>query len=422
MMMISLVSTLGRDSTSEFYRYLHARDNSFRFEASAPVRGSQKWILTSQKWHGTTWKHTVLYRQPETLAARNTAILYITGDGPKEGDFSMLQLVAQSTGMPTAMLFDIPNQPLWGHKEDDLIAHTVEQFWQTGDPSWPLLFPMAKSALRTMDMIQQATARTSNPIRSFIVAGASKRGWTTWFVGASGDRRVAGIAPMVYDNLNVRPQMRHQLDLWGAYSEQIKDYSNRGILQKLDTPDGRKISEMIDPYSYRARIRIPTLIVNGANDPFWATDALSVYWNDLKQPHWASIVPNAGHGLGTGFQAVAAIGAFARGIATHNPLPTATASIELLPSDTAGLGDSRVARAVLTYGRQLPASVVVWTVSNETSDFRDSKWSSQVAVQGAPTSMNFLLPRTKPSAVLVEFRYLVAGRGFSLSAPVRVFR
>ena len=420
MIITSLIAAA--DVPTEFYRYLRARDRAFHYEVAAPVRGSQQFNLTSQKWQGTTWKHTVLYRQPESLAAKNVAILFITGDGPREGDFSMLQLVTQSTGMPTAMLFDIPNQPLWGHKEDDLIAHTVEQYWKTKDPTWPLLFPMAKSAIRAMDMIQRVTAKSSNPIKGFIVAGASKRGWTTWFVGASGDRRVLGIAPMVYDNLNVRPQMKHQLDLWGAYSEQIKDYSERGILQKLDTPDGQKISQMIDPYSYRSRVKVPTLIVNGANDPFWTTDALSIYWNDLKQPHWASIVPNAGHGLGNGFQAVAAVGAFARAIANHTPMPQPTASIEGLKSDTAGLGEQRVIRATMSFGGVPASSVVIWTVTNKNADFRDSKWSSQVSVDGAPATVNFLVPKNQPSAVMVEFRYKVGGRAFSLSSPVKVFR
>jgi PhoPQ-activated pathogenicity-related protein len=104
-----------------------------------------------------------------------------------------------------------PNQPLVLHhdgvprKEDDFIAYTWDQFLKTGDETWPARLPMVKSAVRAMDCVQELLASDQGgrvPIEKFVVAGGSKRGWTTWCTAAV-DQRVAAIIPVVVDVVNV---------------------------------------------------------------------------------------------------------------------------------------------------------------------------------------------------------------------------
>ena len=112
--------------------------------------------------------------------------------------------LAERLATPVAVLRQVPFQPIFGMREDDLIAHTFEQYVKTGEADWPLLLPMVKSVVRAMDATQvYATDSWDLSIEEFTVTGASKRGWTTWLTAAV-DPRVTALAPMVIDMLNMR--------------------------------------------------------------------------------------------------------------------------------------------------------------------------------------------------------------------------
>lgn len=456
--MLSLIFALSlSDSTpQELYKYLAKPDPSYAVKSISNDDRGTTIQMTSQTWQGIAWNHTILLRQPEKLSAKGTGILYVTGDGPRPGDYQAISLMSAATGMPVAMLFNVPNQPLWNMKEDDLIAHTFQKYLQTGDATWPLLFPMTKSALRAMDAVQQATKSSANPIKKFVVTGASKRGWTTWFAGAARDKRVVGIAPMVYDNLNVSAQMPHQIQSWGAYSEMIQDYTRRGLQQKLSTPQGQSLARMIDPYSYRREIRVPTLIVRGANDPYWAADATNLYWNNLAQPHWLLTVPNVGHDLGGGIQAAQTIGAFAHAVAGDFKMPKVSGKIEAnnrKPKSEEERERERRHEEEEEEGEGMPApdemirwtfdvpkaqgpkeavlqEVRLWAARSESLDFRKSKY--EIIDKISFSEDNPLLPGARfvrnpgrpegQVAAYIEFRFVGAGKAFSVCTPTTILK
>ena len=115
--------------------------------------------LTSQLWHGITWEHQLRIYEPAGLGEGDAVLLFITGGSttskPSDNDDAQGFALARLCGARCAVLPQVPNQPLLGGKtEDTLISETFVRFLDTKDESWPLLFPMVKSAVRAMDAVQ----------------------------------------------------------------------------------------------------------------------------------------------------------------------------------------------------------------------------------------------------------------------------
>ena len=115
--------------------------------------------LTSQVWQTITWTHELVIYEPTELTCKDTVLLFITGghtgSKPDAKDHERAFSLTKATGARVAVLHQVPNQPLLGDKnEDALIAETFVRYLETKDASWPLLFPMVKSAVRAMDAVQ----------------------------------------------------------------------------------------------------------------------------------------------------------------------------------------------------------------------------------------------------------------------------
>src|SRR5260370_23773528 len=96
-----------------------------------------------------------------------------------------------------------------------------------------------------------------------MVAGGSKRGWTTWTTAVV-DQRVVAIAPLVIDLLNNEKSFEHHYRAYGFYSLAGKDYEDLGIMKWNRTPQFHKLMQIEGPNEYRDRLTLPKNIINAA--------------------------------------------------------------------------------------------------------------------------------------------------------------
>lgn len=351
--------------------YVAAPDNSYSWQIVSTREELGTTILqanlTSQTWREIVWKHPLYILKPAQLKTPELAILYITGS--VDGATLMgLGQIANRVGALCVVLTNVPNQPLFGGRvEDELISYTFVEFAKTGDVTWPALLPMTKSAVRAMDAVQEiARQQWGVEVKEFMVTGGSKRGWTTWLTAAV-DKRVRAIAPMVYDILNFPKQLPHQVATWGKYSEMIADYSSKGLTEMLATSEGKTLTAIVDPYSYRERYKMPKMIINGANDRYWVIDAARFYFDDLPGEKYLLYVPNAGHSLREGLPRVLSnMTAFYLAVAAKQPLAQVKADVQRQ--------GNRLLVTVTTTGTV--EGVQIWTAQSATKDLRNARWSA----------------------------------------------
>src|SRR5204862_7057055 len=84
---------------------------------------------------------------------------------------------------------------------------------------------------------------------------------------------------------------------FGGLCEELKDYEEIRLPERIDSPTGRELAAIVDPYSYRDRLLQPKLILLATDAPYWPLDALNVYWNGLPEPKRVLYLPNQTHGL-----------------------------------------------------------------------------------------------------------------------------
>ena len=359
-------------------RYVAAPDPSFRYTLARTVNSpglvayqldmvSQTW-LTSAEVDRPEWRHWVTIYKPDQLST-STVLLYIDGgsnsSSPPAPDPLMMLLSAQA-GAVVVDLGQVPNEPLTfagesqPRTEDAIIAYTWDKYLRTGDEPWPARLPMTKAAVRAMDAVTAFLAKLPDgalAVKKFVVAGGSKRGWTTWST-AQVDPRVVAIAPIVIDTLNVPAVFESQWRAYGFWAPAVQDYVDMGIMNWFGTPQMASLQEIEDPYQYRERLALPSFQMCATGDQFFLPDSPRYYFSDLPGEKYLRFVPNVDHGMASLDAAVNLISWF-RAVTQNYPRPR----FYWRADRQAGTLTVRVVDA--------PSQVLLWQASNpKARDFR----------------------------------------------------
>lgn len=394
--------------------YLDNQDTTYAWEIrdSYHLDGCRVYsiLLISQKWQGMLWKHELKVYVPDEIEY-DGAMLFITGGGldenkyprfsekgnAEENAFSQMAIANKAS---VALLKQVPNQPLYGGlNEDALIAYTLNEFRQSGDYSWPLLFPMTKSAIRAMDVVEELLfEKYDKSVERFMVSGASKRGWTTWLTAASEDPRVEAIAPMVIEMLNMPEFFKSQLTAYGDYSEEIGDYVEMQIPQAAESEFGRQVMRMIDPYSYLNKITVPKLIIMAANDPFWTIDAIQNYISAIPEKYALHYVPNAEHNMGDKKSVFEVLNVFFFQMLNK----------ESLPDYQWELKNNKKINLNVDFEKDKLKEVILWQTATPTRDLRKGVWkATNISLPKNKNRINVDIdyPKSGYKAFYVELKY-----------------
>jgi PhoPQ-activated pathogenicity-related protein len=324
LMMAITVAIVAQSPTQEtaLDRYIAKPDPVYGWKLvnTIPGAGYQGYVLelTSQSWRTEAevdrpvWKHWLTVVKPDRVVT-SKALLFIGGGSNRDPAPKTVSertaAIAVETNSVVAELGMVPNQPLFfsdskdkGRSEDDLIAYTRVKHFTTKDDFWLVRLAMVKSGVRAMDAVQEFLASEAGgktKVDQFVVSGGSKRGWTTWLVGAV-DKRVIAIAPTVIDALNSEMITRHHFEAYGFFSPALNDYVNHGLFpHKIGTSEYQAVLKIEDAYHYRhrERLKIPKFLINASGDQFFLPDNSRFYLDDLQGEKYLRYVPNAKHNL-----------------------------------------------------------------------------------------------------------------------------
>jgi len=358
--------------------YVYRPDSNYNYKVVKTEAGKDFTVhyihMTSQSWRSpeevnqTVWTHWLTVVVPKKVKYPS-ALLIISGgknsDEPPTSSSPLLRKISKDVQTIVAEIRQIPNQPLVfandndrKRSEDSIIAYNWDKYLKTGDPEWLTRMPMTKAVVRAMDTIQEYCASKEGgkiKVNEFVVAGASKRGWTTWTTTIV-DKRVVACVPIVIDLLNLVPSFKHHYAVYGGWAPAINDYVEMNIMDWLITPEFASMLKIVDPYSYLDRLTMPKFLINSAGDEFFLPDSWQFYLADLPKPTYIRYVPNTGHGLKP--EVIDSVSAFYKAVITKQPIPEYSWEF---PDDC----------TITVKTRNKPSKVVLWEATNpEARDFR----------------------------------------------------
>ena len=351
--------------------------------------------VTSLRWldesraatpNGAVWSHQVAVVVPKKLTVKNVSISVMTGgcigDAPPTLTDEYLEVadkLAHNTGAIAVVIYQIPNCPvvfpsdpeLRKRGEDALIAWAWYQYLEdpAHDPEWLPRLPMTKAGFQCMRAVEEwSKGQNIADLQGWIVSGASKRGWTTWMVGAAtcaSCPRILGIAPLVPIVPDIVSEVHRQWRSYNGFTFAFNDYTEVNMTRYLDGEQFGVATRIMDPKYYGERLaRLPKGVVLSSDDEFMQFDWSDIWYDQLTGDKHLLIAPNSEHSLASGIpEVVQTMSAAFGNIATGTALPSfdyaydnATGALSVtIPNSTAHT------KVVLRHGQ---------TLSNERRDFR----------------------------------------------------
>lgn len=369
-------------------------------------------IMDSGVWVDTQWKHNLEIIVPKPQVNSDHIMLFVTGDrSQNEVDqreaLDLLPLVK----LPIAILYDVPNQPLFENlREDALIARSFRLFLDSGDKNLPALVPMVRAVRHAMTVLSEFSPPQKDSYK-FVLSGASKRGWTT-YLAATQDNRIVGIIPEAFNMLNIRQQLKTMSEQFQGLSEAISDYTAEGLHNDIDEPRGLELLSIVDPYEYRNRLLQPILCIVGTNDRFWNLNALDFFWEQLPARKSVYFVPNTGHSVPLNADITTLRAAFIRSVIDNTSLPSLTAVWK---------DNTKSIRVELNSEEGIFATL--WVAESDSMDFRDSEFKivDRNQITNKKSTLSTLRTQKNQAAIaIVSFKF--HGKEYYLSSIPRIFK
>ena len=299
------------------------------------------------------WTHLVCVIVPpgDKMFSRKTAFAYLTSgrnDGtplsypPNNEDVLIVDRIVSWSGVVGLTVFQIPNQPMLypsdpqqvHRTEDPMIAWAWNEYLNmpdgARDPTWLPRLPMTKAAFQVMRGAQEFLQEQNfAEIDGWFVAGASKRGWTTWTVGMATCHQpwcvnIVGIAPIVPVVPDVKELIHWMWRAYGGFTFAFQDYTRVNLTERVDTPAMQELQHTVDPKYFLPQLsRYPKFIMISSDDEFMMMDWSEMWYDEMKaggETHLL-IVANAEHTMITGLvPALSSMSAAIRSIAAgHGP-------------------------------------------------------------------------------------------------------
>jgi PhoPQ-activated pathogenicity-related protein len=383
-----------------------------------------------------------------------SAFVYIDGDGtpnpsnPPKGVLNGLIVPpCLTTGTITGELTSVPDESIVFpsdilHKrrsEDAIIAFTWAHFLNNTvdgkplDTEWLLRYPMTRAVVRALDTVQEFSASLGGAypkVETFLIGGASKRGWTTW-TAASVDKRVIGAVPIVAPIGGLVGSINLHWQAYGEWSFALSDNLDEHLFDYVNAPQFKELLDYVGLDLIYNKLTVPKLVICSSGDEFFIPDSPRFFWDFLQGEKHLRILPNAEHSCaGHAEDIMANVATFYNALLNNHPRPTVQWSID----NTTG--------AITATSSGVPVDkAVLWKATNAfkrdfrlivCDDVKDPKclnpvfWYPEEIQPSSPGvyTANVPAPDQGWTGFMIEFTYRIGGLSyldpFKVTTPVSI--